>query len=268
MIGVYLITQPLLSASACLQDRRRARSVIEQRLLEFYGGAASWREAFHHVLWMGDFNFRTQRVTSQRAGEEEADQPPLLGQELTLLKQSPTGLFAFDEWVGPNGDDMRSSGFTEAPVFFPPTYKKADGRPPVDMSRPKWVDEEYQTKLVTQWYKGSRQQDRIPSWTDRVFKCSGVELTSLLRFQRSSYFASMPVRPSFLSASDHSPVGLGLECFPLDTAYVLPPAAAAASVSKLSAASGDTRGSPSAIDGGGGQPQRGHTGAYADACGG
>lgn len=31
------------------------------------------------------------------------------------------------------------------------------------MKRPKWVEDEYQTRMVTQWYKGSRQQDRIPS---------------------------------------------------------------------------------------------------------
>lgn len=54
-------------------------------------------------------------------------------------------------------------GFVEAPISFPPTYKKADGRPPADMSRPKWVEDEYQTRMVTQWYKGSRHQDRIPS---------------------------------------------------------------------------------------------------------
>ncbi|KAL8270180.1 hypothetical protein Esti_005907 [Eimeria stiedai] len=186
------------------EDRRKARSVVEQRLLEFYGGASCWHEAFHHVLWMGDFNFRTQRVTNQRA--------------VALLKQSPTCLFTFDEWVGQNGEDMRSAGFVEAPVSFPPTYKKADGRPPANMTRPNWVEQEYQTRLVTQWYKGSRQQDRIPSWTDRIFRCSVPELSPLLRFQPSVYFAAMPTRPSFLIASDHSPVGLGLECFLLDTA--------------------------------------------------
>ncbi|KAL8435387.1 hypothetical protein ACSSS7_002519 [Eimeria intestinalis] len=126
------------------EDRRKARSVVEQRLLEFYGGASCWREAFHHVLWMGDFNFRTQRVTTQRA----------------------------------------------------------------DVSRPDWVDEEYQTRMVTQWYKGSRQQDRIPSGCMFIFAAA------------------------FLIASDHSPVGLGLECFPLDTAYLLPPVTSDTSPSK------------------------------------
>ncbi|KAL8448391.1 hypothetical protein Emag_003942 [Eimeria magna] len=203
------------------EDRRKARSVIEQRLLEFYGGATSWREAFHHVLWMGDFNFRTQRVTTQRA--------------VALLKQSPTCLFTFDEWVGQNGEDMRTAGFLEAPVSFPPTYKKADGRPPADVARPDWVDQEYQTRMVTQWYKGSRQQDRIPSWTDRIFRCSVAELSPLLRCQPSMYFAAMPTRPSFLIASDHSPVGLGLECFPLDTAYLPPPVTSDTSPNKASA---------------------------------
>ncbi|CDJ63750.1 endonuclease/exonuclease/phosphatase domain-containing protein, putative [Eimeria necatrix] len=191
------------------EDRRKARAVVEQRLLEFYGGASSWAEAFHHVLWMGDFNFRTQRVTVQRA--------------VSLLKQSPTGLFAFDEWVGPNGDDMRSAGFVEAPVVFPPTYKKADGRPPANLSEPKWVEAEYQTHMITQWYKGARHQDRIPS-VRLLFSYlkPGLEVSSLLRFQPDMYFCAMPSRPSFLIASDHSPVGLGLECFPLDFAYALP----------------------------------------------
>ncbi|KAL8444995.1 hypothetical protein Emed_005964 [Eimeria media] len=225
------------------EDRRKARSVVEQRLLEFYGGASSWREAFHHVLWMGDFNFRTQRVTNQRA--------------VALLKQSPTCLFTFDEWVGQNGEDMRSAGFVEAPVAFPPTYKKADGRPPADVTRANWVDQEYQTRMVTQWYKGSRQQDRIPSWTDRIFRCSVAELSSLLRSQPNVYFAAMPSRPSldiaddversleyfkpFLIASDHSPVGLGLECFPLDPAYLPPPVTSDTSPNKASAVAAGPR---------------------------
>lgn len=56
-----------------------------------------------------------------------------------------------------------AQGFQEAPITFPPTYKKNDGRPPLDMSREDWVDVEYQTKMTTQWYKGARVQDRIPS---------------------------------------------------------------------------------------------------------
>ncbi|XP_026190267.1 uncharacterized protein LOC34617323 [Cyclospora cayetanensis] len=194
------------------EDRRKARAVVEQRLLEFYGGASSWNEAFHHVIWMGDFNFRTQRMTAQRA--------------VTLLKQSLRGLLNFDEWMGQSGEDMRASGFTEAPICFPPTYKKADGRPPVNMGEPKWVEQEYQTQMVTQWYKGSRLQDRVPSvcadFSTKVFKCSLPEMSSLVRFQPNVYFSALPKRPSFLIASDHSPVGLGLDCYPLDMSYIMP----------------------------------------------
>lgn len=210
------------------EDRRKARAVVGQRLLEHYGGASSWREAFHHVLWMGDFNFRTQRVTTQGA--------------VTLLKKSPTGLLSFDEWLGPHGDDMRAAGFVEAPICFPPTYKKADGRPPVDMKRSKWVEDEYQTRMVTQWYKGSRQQDRIPSWTDRIFKCSVAEMASLLRFQPDLYFSALPNHPSFLIASDHSPVGLGLECFALDSVFALPDVTASPLPAKKSAVPAGTTG--------------------------
>ncbi|CBZ51047.1 hypothetical protein NCLIV_041220 [Neospora caninum Liverpool] len=215
------------------EDRIRARSWIVERLCELYSGVprTTLDGVFHHVVWMGDFNFRTRNVSAAKAVE-------LLdsGNLQTLLE--------YDECHGAQCDDLRrqciiefgnltharflcvslaAKGFEESPVTFPPTYKKVDGRPPVDFSDPHWAAKEYQTKFTVKWYKGGRQEDRIPSWTDRVFKWSIPEVASLLRLETNNYFAAMPSRPnSFLNASDHSPVGTGLDMFPLDFNYALP----------------------------------------------
>ena len=50
------------------------------------------------------------------------------------------------------------------------------------------------------------------------------------------------VAAAFLIASDHSPVGLGLECFPLDAAYVLPDVTSNTSPTKKAVLPGGTKG--------------------------
>ncbi|KFG53234.1 endonuclease/exonuclease/phosphatase family protein [Toxoplasma gondii FOU] len=194
------------------EDRIKARTWILERLCELYSGVprTTLDGVFHHVLWMGDFNFRTRNISAAKAVE-------------LLDSGDLKALFQYDECVGPHGEDLRKQGFHESPVTFPPTYKKVDGRPPVDFTDAHWAAKEYQTKFTVKWYKGGRQEDRNPSWTDRVFKWSIPEVASLLRLEEENYFAAMPTRPnSFLNASDHSPVGTGLVMYPLDFNYALP----------------------------------------------
>ncbi|XP_058515671.1 inositol polyphosphate 5-phosphatase K-like [Ochotona princeps] len=195
------------------EDRVRARVWILGRLCEWYGGVANATldAVFHHVIWMGDFNFRTKQIAAAAAVKLLED-----GQLAELLQH--------DECFSSEGRDLRQAGFKEAPITFPPTYKKADGRPPADVRDPRWPEREYQTKYTVKWYKGRHQEDRIPSWTDRVFTWSLPELRSLLRVQHGMYYAAMPRESSnFLNASDHSPVACCMECFPLDPFYSMPP---------------------------------------------
>lgn len=42
---------------------------------------------------------------------------------------------------------MNLQKLKEAPVEFLPTYKKADDRPPLDLSDPDWVEKEYQMSM-------------------------------------------------------------------------------------------------------------------------
>ncbi|PFH32175.1 endonuclease/exonuclease/phosphatase family protein [Besnoitia besnoiti] len=194
------------------EDRIKSRTWVIERLCESYSGMphTTLDGVFHHVVWMGDFNFRTRNITAAKAVE-------------LLDAGKQTELLEYDECQGPQGEDMRKAGFVEGTVRFPPTYKKVDGRPPVDFSDPHWAEKEYQTKFTVKWYKGGHQEDRIPSWTDRVFKWSIPEMAYLLQLQKERYFAAMPTRAnSFLNASDHSPVGSGFDMYPLDFSYALP----------------------------------------------
>ncbi|PHJ21094.1 endonuclease exonuclease phosphatase family protein, partial [Cystoisospora suis] len=167
-----------------IDDRIKARVCILERLCEGYSGVpnATMDGVFHHVLWMGDFNFRTRNISADEAID-------------LLEKGKLKTLLGYDESFGPAGADMRQAGFTEAEISFPPTYKKVDGRPPVNFSDPHWPRREYQTKFTVKWYKGGHQEDRLPSWTDRIFRWSTPELSSLLRAEKDRYFAAMPTRP-------------------------------------------------------------------------
>ncbi|KEP60203.1 UNVERIFIED_CONTAM: endonuclease/exonuclease/phosphatase family protein [Hammondia hammondi] len=175
------------------EDRIKARTWILERLCELYSGVprTTLDGVFHHVLWMGDFNFRTRNISAAKAVE-------------LLDSGDLQALFEYDECVGPHGEDLRKQGFHESPVTFPPTYKKVDGRPPVDFADAHWAAKEYQTKFTVKWYKGGRQEDRNPSWTDRVFKWSIPEVASLLRLEEENYFAAMPTRPRTLPGTDNN----------------------------------------------------------------
>lgn len=70
-VEVRMVKNPLTYAQdyfVSVQDRRKARQVLEQKIVELYGGKSNWGDAFHHVVWMGDFNFRTQAASGSEAG--------------------------------------------------------------------------------------------------------------------------------------------------------------------------------------------------------
>lgn len=56
-----------------------------------------------------------------------------------------------------------SQQLREAPVAFLPTYKKADGRPPLDTNDPNWVLKEYQIKMKKGVLGQKKTVERPPS---------------------------------------------------------------------------------------------------------
>ncbi|KFH03178.1 endonuclease/exonuclease/phosphatase family protein [Toxoplasma gondii VAND] len=197
-----------LPASA--KERGKARAFIRAKLAALYSSEKNvdFTRVFHHILWAGDFNFRSQ-ISSKQA--------------MALLRAGKMHeLATFDEGALESGKDMEMHGWMEAPVNFLPTYKKADNRPPLDLSRPDWVDQEYQSTMKKKGVLGTKVVDRPPSWCDRIFRWSPQELHYNLIAPPDQYFAAQPEFPNILMASDHAPVGGGFELYPLDKRFQVP----------------------------------------------
>ncbi|CBZ49516.1 inositol-1,4,5-trisphosphate 5-phosphatase 2, related [Neospora caninum Liverpool] len=195
---------------ASTKERGKARAFIRAKIAAMYSSEKNvdFTRVFHHILWAGDFNFRSQ-ISSKRA--------------LELLRSGETSeLATYDEGALESGKDMEMHGWMEAPVTFLPTYKKADNRPPLDMSQPDWVDKEYQVTMKKKGMLGTKTVDRPPSWCDRIFRWSLQELQYNLIAPKEEYFAAQPESPNILMASDHAPVGGGFELYPLDKKYQIP----------------------------------------------
>ncbi|KOB89553.1 hypothetical protein PFDG_05102, partial [Plasmodium falciparum Dd2] len=56
-----------------------------------------------------------------------------------------------------------SISFQELPINFLPTYKKNGNRPIINRSDTEWVQKEYKLIHNIKWYKGGKQETRIPS---------------------------------------------------------------------------------------------------------
>ncbi|OEH75506.1 endonuclease exonuclease phosphatase domain-containing protein [Cyclospora cayetanensis] len=141
-----------------VKERLRARQHIRKKLGQIYGSSidVDFARVFHHVIWAGDFNFRLQ-------ASPEVYMP-------LLQKLDIKGLLQYDECTEDHCQDMERhrvhipvvQQLREAPVEFLPTYKKADGRPPLDTSDPDWVLKEYQTQMK-KGVLGQKIVERPPS---------------------------------------------------------------------------------------------------------
>lgn len=193
--------------------RLKAREFIHRRLAEAYCGFSdvSPTDVFHHIVWAGDFNLRLQEVSATFVLEYlyRGDYKPIL---------------AFDEFqYSEYNSDFREEGFEEPEIQFYPTYKKIVGRGPIDTADPFWLHKDYNVNFKVRWYKGGKKKERVPSWTDRIFKWSHAALRSCLVFLLNTYVAASPNFDTFLLASDHNPVACGLALFPLSSQYMIPP---------------------------------------------
>lgn len=198
-------------------DRVTARRYIKRRLCQLFGKPGTsphLATAFHHLVWMGDFNCRIQEVNSARAVE-------------LLAANRIADLVAYDELqYGPYAEDLASDRFVEPPLTFLPTYKKLPGRPPLWIAQGtgdkeggrRWPLLEYATAHRQRWYKGGRMKESVPSWCDRILIWSRPEVATRLRVRPDSYRAVQPRCPdSVLLCADHNPICSHLELYPSPT---------------------------------------------------
>eukprot|EP00913_Durusdinium_trenchii_P026786 g25126.t1 len=128
-------------------------------------------ESFHHVIWVGDLNYRLD------LGREEC---------LEMIYDHSWGkLQQHDQLLKVQAEGKAFCNFREGPLDFAPTYQHVPGAPPDPATRLRPYDP---------------RKGRVPSWTDRVLWRSFPDAELML--EAGSYRSS----PT-LCTSDHSPVG-------------------------------------------------------------
>ena len=109
-------------------------------------------EQFHHVVYMGDTNYRCSGLSTEEA---------LL---YISSRQHMTMLQLHDQLNEQKRTKMVFHNFEEpvmAPDFFP-TYKKFEEREPADYSDRGWVHKVYRVNYKEHFYKGGGVKDRVP----------------------------------------------------------------------------------------------------------
>ncbi|CRG96167.1 endonuclease/exonuclease/phosphatase family protein, putative [Plasmodium gallinaceum] len=190
--------------------RQKSREFILTKLSEYFSNKATsnFKDVFHHVIWMGDFNFRVHGIHLEKV---------IHYLKTNNLKE----LLKHDEGHSAYSCDL-SISFQELPINFLPTYKKKGGRPIINKNDNKWVEKEYKLIHNIKWYKGGKQEPRIPSWTDRIFKWSCEKTKNCLAFIPNSYISPIPEEKSILTASDHNPVSCCFQMYKMKNEEDIP----------------------------------------------
>ncbi|KAG6578158.1 Multidrug and toxin extrusion protein 1 [Phytophthora cinnamomi] len=115
-------------------------------------------EQFHHVVWMGDMNYRIVLLDPQMV--------------LHMLEEG-RNLELHDKFDGLLNDRRNGGvfeGFMEPHKFpdFYPTYKKFPKRGPVNESLPLWPSLVWRVLYKEPFYKGGKVKKRVPGWCDRI----------------------------------------------------------------------------------------------------
>lgn len=168
-----------------------------------------------HVIWMGDFNYRLQHVSSTQVVQlltAGRVQEVHAYDSMTRDLQHVPGLRSFREPV-------------KWPTFYP-TYKKVPYRSRLPLSgsitgtgkSTRWTQHVYKTQYREPLYKGGRVRERVPGWCDRILFCSreaggynGLEVEQV-PWMDPSVPRDPVMRDNYralndeLRGSDHSPV--------------------------------------------------------------
>ncbi|DBA03342.1 TPA: hypothetical protein N0F65_004619 [Lagenidium giganteum] len=163
-------------------------------------------EQFHHVVWMGDMNYRIVNINAQVVLE-------------LLEKKRNTELHdKFDGLLNDRNNSGIFDGFVEPTKFpnFYPTYKKFPKRGYVDESSSSWPTLTYRVLYKEPFYKGGKVKKRVPGWCDRILIHSLVVSDSKLVPEKVlSPFSDTPAwidnyqsvnHGVGMDVSDHSPV--------------------------------------------------------------
>ena len=129
-------------------------------------------EQFHHIFWFGDLNYRLVDTSGNPMPVESAVK---MLEDKRLCR---TLYETHDQLLQDKRAQLIFYGFRE-PVPFPnfyPTYKKIEGRNPVDYSDPSWVRSTYRIQHKQPFYKGGQVKDSVPGFCDRILYHSVPDL--------------------------------------------------------------------------------------------
>lgn len=115
-------------------------------------------EQFHHVVWMGDLNYRIVHLDPEMVLHMLAE-----GRNLELHDK-------FDGLLNDRRATGVFEGFVEPSKFpdFYPTYKKLPKRGFVNERQPSWPTLVYRVLYKEPFYKGGKVKKRVPGWCDRI----------------------------------------------------------------------------------------------------
>ncbi|UIZ21290.1 hypothetical protein KXD40_000498 [Peronospora effusa] len=165
-------------------------------------------EQFHHVVWMGDLNYRIVFLDPQMV--------------LHMLEEG-RNLELHDKFDGLLNDRRNGGvfeGFTEPHKFpdFYPTYKKFPKRGYVNEKLPLWPSLVWRVLYKEPFYKGGKVKKRVPGWCDRILIHSLLVGDSKLIPEKVQDPTSLEGSPRYIDnyrsvnhgdgmdVSDHSPV--------------------------------------------------------------
>ncbi|KAJ0403364.1 hypothetical protein P43SY_007115 [Pythium insidiosum] len=163
-------------------------------------------EQFHHVVWMGDLNYRIVMLD-----------PDIV---LHMIEEGRNAELhdKFDGLINDRRNGGVFDGFTEPnkfPDFFP-TYKKFPKRDTTNYAAPGWPRLVYRVLYKEPFYKGGKVKKRVPGWCDRILIHSLLVSDSKLMPEKvvSPFDESLTWIDNYrsvndgrgMTVSDHSPV--------------------------------------------------------------
>lgn len=183
------------------EERRRAYRFLSKQMGSVLGCRGLDLETqFHHVIFFGDTNYRTDSLT--------------IDQTLELIRERDFGrLLESDDFHIDLEEEEAFTDYWEPrhnPTFYP-TYKKLEGRSAPDFTSSFWVETCYRTVYKEPWYKSGKLQPRLPSYCDRVFVHSLENTPSTLLAEADGMlYDTYGAFNSHFMGSDHSAIYSGL----------------------------------------------------------
>jgi hypothetical protein len=131
-------------------------------------------EQFNHLVWLGDFNFTLVDTSGNNMPADTVVKMLEDGRVLRTLFET------HDQLNQDKKHHLVFYGYREPTPFpnFYPTYRKIEGRAPVNYSSPDWVRNTYRTQVKdsSSFFRSSSTKEIAPGFSDRVLYCSMYDL--------------------------------------------------------------------------------------------